>query len=170
MVKSVCEEKLFEDLYRKHMTGIRNFIYYKCGDLVRAEDIAQESFIKLWTNCAEVIFDKAKSFLFTVSQRLMIDLHRKDNVNLNFERQLVAPIDHADPLFKLRTEEFRVSIEKAISRLPDGQREAFLLNRIDKYTYKEIAELLNISQTAVEKRIGKALVKLKTQIEELKGI
>ena len=73
-----------------------------------------------------------------------------------------------DPHFILRTKEFREKLETAISNLPDGQREAFLLNRIDKLTYKEIAHLLEISTTAVENRMTKALIKLKSSIEELK--
>lgn len=170
MVKSVCEEKSFDYLYREHISVIRNFIYYKCGDLAKAEDISQESFVRLWNKCKEVIFEKAKSYLYTVSQRLLIDQYRKDQVNLNFEKQQVSAVNHQDPHFELRTKEFRANIEKAISDLPEGQREAFLLNRIDKYTYKEIAVLLDISETAVEKRIGKALLKLKGKIEELKNI
>jgi len=61
-----------------------------------------------------------------------------------------------------------VQIEEAISALLSAQREAFLLNRIDKLTYKEIAIRLDISQTAVEKRMTKALIFMKNRIEELR--
>jgi len=53
-------------------------------------------------------------------------------------------------------------LEEAINSLPEGQREVFLLNRIEKHTYKQIAEMLDVSVKAIEKRMHKALLKLKT--------
>jgi RNA polymerase sigma-70 factor (ECF subfamily) len=52
--------------------------------------------------------------------------------------------------------------------LPEKQRLVFLLSRIEKMTYKEIAELLDISVKAVEKRMHKALVSLRESISEQK--
>ena len=57
--------------------------------------------------------------------------------------------------------EFDEKIKRAIGLLSDGQREVFLLSRIQKKTYKEIAELLGISVKAVEKRMHKALIKIR---------
>lgn len=167
-IPSICEEKHYSALYIKDAEKLRNYIYYKCGDLDLAEDIAQESFIKLWQKCKDVIFDKASSFLFTIAHRLFIDSTRKDKVVLNFAKSQVPKSNSEDPSFILETNEFKEKIEKHISDLPDGQREVFLLNRIDKLTYKEIAKTLDISETAVEKRMAKALLKLRDQIEEFK--
>ena len=54
-MSSVCEEKIYSALYEEHCTPLRNFLYYKCGDLDKAEDIMQDSYIKLWENCKKVI-------------------------------------------------------------------------------------------------------------------
>ena len=51
---SVCEEENYHSLYTDHIDSVRNFLYYKCGDLEQAEDLAQESYVKLWEKCAEV--------------------------------------------------------------------------------------------------------------------
>ena len=59
-------------------------------------------------------------------------------------------------------------MERAIAELPETQREVFLMNRIDKMTYGEIAEALGLSVKAIEKRIGKALRELRSKIIELK--
>ena len=53
--------------------------------------------------------------------------------------------------------EFLLKIEKSISELPDKQREVFLLSRIEKKKYKEIALLLGVSIKTVEKRMHDAL-------------
>ena len=57
--------------------------------------------------------------------------------------------------------EFKERLEEAISQLPDKQRTVFLMNRIDKKTYREIAELEGVSVKAIEKRMGMALKTLR---------
>ncbi|MCP4460475.1 MAG: RNA polymerase sigma factor [Cytophagales bacterium] len=166
--QSICEESRYSEIYSQQAEKLRNFLYYKCGDLAKAEDLAQETFLKLWKKCAEVAYESVVGFLYTVAKRLFLDLVRSEKVILKFEKSLLPNMNSEDPLFQLRTEEFREQVEKAISDLPDGQREAFLLNRIDKLTYSEIADKLEISHTAVEKRISKALARLKDDIVELK--
>jgi RNA polymerase sigma-70 factor (ECF subfamily) len=60
--------------------------------------------------------------------------------------------------------EFLEKIEKAISDLPEKQKEVFLLSRIEKMKYREIAEILGISVKAVEKRMHLALLEMKEKI------
>lgn len=164
---SVCEEQVYNQIYKTHAESLRNYLYYKFGDLQRAEDIVQDSFIKLWSKCSSVIYEKVAGFLYKISRNLMIDNIRSNRVALKFEKSLIPIQDNEDPYFHLRTKEFREKIEETISSLPEKQREAFLMNRIDKLTYKEIALRLEVSETAIEKRIAKALIKLKT-ITEIK--
>ncbi len=166
-MRSVCEEQNFQELYRSHAKSLRNFLYYKCGDLQRSEDLSQEALIKLWENCKEVVFEKAKSYVYTIANRLMLDHFRHQKVVLSFAKQSPAPITNQDPDFTLREKEFEHILEKAISELPDTQREAFLMNRIDKMSYAEIAETLEISVKAVEKRMHLALHTLKDKVKEL---
>ena len=54
-VESVCEENVFNGVYKTHAKALYNFMYYKCGDVSKAEDFVQESYIKLWNNCAKVV-------------------------------------------------------------------------------------------------------------------
>ncbi|MEO1049117.1 MAG: RNA polymerase sigma factor [Bacteroidota bacterium] len=166
---SVCEEKVYSAVYRSHAEKLRNFLYYKCGDLDKAEDLMHDTFQKLWQKCAEILYEKVTGFLFTVANNLFLDLTRSEKVSLKFEKSQQPATDTSDPHFLLRTKEFQEKVEMTISSLPEGQREAFLLNRIDKMTYKEIAQHLDISETAVEKRITKALVKLREAIKEFKN-
>lgn len=136
-------------------------------DLERAEDIMQESLVRLWENCSKVEFEKAKSFLFTVGQRLLIDEMRKNKVELAFTKRL-SEGKSEDAHFEMVKNEFEQKLQKAISDLPEKQREVFLMNRIDKLSYKEIAEILELSIKSVEKRMHLALLTLKEQLSELK--
>lgn len=76
-------------------------------------------------------------------------------------------ITNQSPEYLLEEEEFKQKLQNAIASLTTAQREVFLMNRIDGKKYKEIAELLDISQKAVEKRMSGALKTLKAQIENI---
>jgi RNA polymerase sigma factor (sigma-70 family) len=165
---SVCEEKNYQKLHKEHGRSIRNFIYYKCGSLEQAEDIVQEAYIKLWENCKNIVMEKAKSFLYTVAQRLFINQVRHQKVELHFIKENSTPKLSEDPSYILREKEFRQELEKAISGLSEKQREVFLMHRIDKMSYEEIAAALEISVKAVEKRMHQALSALKEKVKELK--
>jgi RNA polymerase sigma-70 factor (ECF subfamily) len=165
-MKSVCEENNFRELFTNLAAPLRNFLYYKCMDLDRAEDLMQEALVRLWENCAKVEFGKAKSFLYTVGQRLLIDQIRKQKTEWAFVERQSDRTDH-DPAFELLHDEFGQRLQAAITAMPDTQREAFLMNRIDQLSYAEIAERLGISVKAVEKRMHLALLFLKEKVEEL---
>lgn len=166
-MRSVCEENNFSSLYASLARPLRNFLYYRCGDLERAEDLVQDAMVRMWENCSQVVFEKAKSYLYTVGIRMLTDQFRHDKVKLQFSRQ-AAPGTANDPSFEMEKKEFEKKLEEAISALPETQREAFLMNRIDKMSYAEIAEVLNISVKAVEKRMHLALATLKENVKELK--
>lgn len=167
--KSVCEDQNYKALYEEHSTSLRNFMYYKCGNLDQAEDYSHEAFVKMWERCKEVIFSKAKGYLFTIANRLFLNTVEHQKVVLKFERRTSGKVNTETPEYLVQEEEFKLRLEKAISELPEGQREAFLMNRIDKMSYNEIAEALGVSVKAIEKRIHKALINLKERVGELKG-
>ena len=62
--------------------------------------------------------------------------------------------------------EKKVLFQKALNQLPEKQKTALLMNKMQGLTYKEIAEVLNLSQKAIEKRIGLALKALKQNLNQ----
>lgn len=164
---NVCEEPTFQKVFVEHSEGLRNFLYYRCGNLSQAEDWVQESFVRLWNNCAKVPLQKAKGFLFTVGNNLFLNETKHQKVVLQFQQtQTASDRETVDPQLLLEGKEIRERLEAAIGQLTEGQRTVFLLNRTENKTYKEIAELLGISVKAVEKRMHKALVRLRVVINQ----
>lgn len=165
--ETVCADTVFRRLYKAHAKHLRNFAYYRCGDLQQAEDIAHESLLRLWQNCAKVLVAKAKSYLYTTAQRLLIDQSRHHQVKLAFERkpEIQQP---QTPEQELLEKEFEQRLTEAVGRLAPTQREAFLMNRVDEMTYTEIADTLGITVKAVEKRMHLALQQLKNELSELR--
>lgn len=163
----ICEERLFESIFEKHSKNLHNFLYYKFGEHLNPKDKVQEAFIKLWQNCSKVSPDKAKSFLFTTANNLMLNAVAHQNVVLKYEKRPQKTATIESPEFLLEEKEYHEKLQKALSNLTDAQRVAFLMNRVEGKRFKEIAQLLNISTKAVEKRIYGALKKLR---EDIKGI
>lgn len=157
----VCLEHDFHLLFKDYSRGLRDFIYYKCGENALAEDLAQEAFLRLWRECRKVPYEKAKSFLFTVANHLVLDEIKHRKVVARFHLQKPDSYLPATPEEVLEEEEFRQRLEAAISALPVKSREVFLMNRIEKMTYAQIAGLLEISVKAVEKRMHRALSELR---------
>ena len=164
--QSVCEEKNFDTLFNAHFESARNYLYYKCGDLQQAEDIVQDAFVKLWKQCADIIYSTAKSLIFKMCSNALLNEFAHKKVVLRYEAIPREDKDHESPDFVLETEEFRIKLEQAISKLSDKEREVFLLSRIDKKTYKEIAEITNITVKAVERRMSNAFINLRKLLGE----
>ncbi len=159
--QDVCKESVYENLFVTLAPTLRNFLLYKFRDLERADDIVQEAFVILWQNCKKVTPGLAKSYLFKVGQNQFLKLLDRDKVRQKHLSLQTDMVNKEDGEFQMEYNEFSATLESAIEQLPDGQREVFLLNRVDKKTYVEIAEMLEVSVKAVEKRMHKALVKLR---------
>ena len=159
--QDTCQESVFNDLFRKIAPLLRNFLCYKFKDVDSAEDMVQEAFMVLWKNCSKVIPEMAKAYVFRVAQNQMLKLVDKDKVKQKHIPFIGKTTHTEDPQFQMEFTEFNQKIQNAINQLSEGQREVFLLNRVEKKTYNEIAEMLEVSVKAVEKRMHKALVKIR---------
>lgn len=165
--EDICNETLFSSVFSKHAKDLHDFLYYKFGETLNPKDKVQEAFIKLWENCAKVKPSKAKSFLFTVANNLMLNATAHQKVVLKYQKTKPKTYTNEDPQFILETNEYMDKLQNAISNLTEAQRTAFLMNRIEGKKHREIAEILGISTKAVEKRIYGALKKLRENIKEI---
>ncbi|MEP3837907.1 MAG: RNA polymerase sigma factor [Algibacter sp.] len=164
----LCEETYFNTFYLEQIQHASNFAYYKCGDKDNALDLVQDAFSKIWENCSKIDFAKAKTYLFTTVNNLFLNKVKHKKVVMEYAK--AAPyIDKTNesPEYLLEEEEFKKKLQHTLSLLSDAQREVFLLNRIDGKKYREIAEMLGVSQKAVEKRMSAALKVLRAHIENI---
>ena len=164
---NICEEHLFSSIFNKYSKDLHNFLYYKFGDLLNPKDKVQEAFIKLWQNCAKISPDKAKSFVFTTANNLMLNEAAHQKVVLKYQQTKPKMHTNESPEFLMQESEYMEKLQNALANLTEPQREAFLMNRVEGKRFKEIAKILDISTKAVEKRIYGALKKLRLEIKEL---
>lgn len=164
--ENLCNDKIFNGFYLKHSRDLYNFMYYKSGDGEQASDFMQEAFIKIFENCGKIDFAKAKSYLFTTANNLFLNVIKHQKVKLAYaQNNSIEDRTGEDPQFVLQEKEYKKQLQEAIANLTEAQREVFLLNRIDGKKYREIAEMLDISEKAVEKRMMGGLKKLRAQLD-----
>jgi len=162
-----CEEHVYSALFKKHSKNLHDFLYYKFGAKLNPKDKVQDAFIKLWDNCKKVPPEKAKSFLYTTANNLMLNAVVHQKVVLKHQNKPQRHSTNESPEFILEEKQYSDKLQKALDNLTEAQRIAFLMNRAEGKRFKEIAELLDISVKAVEKRIYGALKKLREDIDEL---
>ena len=105
--------------------------------------------------------------MYTTANNLMLNQANHEKVKLKYAEIPQKSHTNESPEYVMEENQYMEKIQNALSKLTEAQRVAFLLNRVEGKRFKEIAEILNISTKAVEKRIYGALKKLREDIEGL---
>jgi len=132
-----------------------------------AEDIAQQTFIKIWENRKKlsVSKDKLKRYLFKVAYNLFIDSQRKKKKEFelleNLKQEAYLELVDADTsLFEERLKK----VEMEIDNLPEQCKKVFIMSKKEGLKYREISEQLHISIKTVEVHMAKAMKRLRAQL------
>ena len=130
-----------------------------------ARDIVQNAFVKLWIHHQQVEYKKARSYLFTVAYRNMIDFIRKSKRIDN-----VAEVPERVHTTETRNFELREHLELSLAQLSETQRSVILLRDYEGYSYKEIAEITHLSEAQVNVYIYRARKKLQGIIGSIETV
>lgn len=170
----------FEVLLKRHERGVYNFIYRLIRNREVANDLLQETFLRVVKN-ARRYSRKAKftTWLYTIARNQCIDTVRKarhrDHASLDqparhnpegrtlMERLPGASpngFDHAD------AGEMKVRIEQAIAQLSDEQREVFVMRQFMQLKFNEIAEVVGVSENTIKSRMRYALENLRLALAD----
>ena len=105
-------------------------------------------------------------FIFTVAKNLYLKHYRKKKISFNFTNSLITTgYENESPEFILEMKEFDSKLQASIALVPVKTRAIFLMNRMDRMSYNEIAVSLKISTKAVEKHMSKALKILREKVD-----
>ena len=165
--KKICQPKIFESIFYLYAKELKRFIFFKTQDMALAEDILQDAFIKLWDNCDNVNYEKVRAYLYAVSNNLFLNIKKHEKVVWKHRSHQVQESTNESPEFLLLEQEFLEKLERTINELPKNQKEVFLLSRIEKKKYREIASMLDISIKTVEKRMHYALLHMKNSVGKI---
>lgn len=172
------KEEAFDELVYRYQDKITNFLFRYTGNYETAEDLAQDTFIKLFkskhlykdiakfsTWFYTIAINTAKTWLKnegkidTISINLGFD--EDGEKDFDIESKDITPDDYANS----RIEEYY--IQKALSMLDDKFREIIILRDIQDLDYEEIAKILELPIGTVKSRINRAREKLKNLLQEI---
>lgn len=142
--------------------GVFRFILKNLGDEESSRDIVQEAFVRLWDKHSDVDFEKSKTYLFTAAYHIMIDMIRKEKNKARYLEH-VGERGHARNDFSDLSEILR----DAVAQLPEIQRTVVMLRDYEGYSYQEIGEITNLTESQVKVYIYRARKFLKQYIGSL---
>jgi RNA polymerase sigma-70 factor (ECF subfamily) len=138
---------------------------YKCiRNSDDARDIVQDSYTKLWENRKAVEFSKSKAWLFTTAHNGLINFLKKQGRTSFFEEGKLDKMDLVSESHKFEVKEI---LEKCLEVLPPVQRSILLLRDLEGYDYKEIGEILDLTESQVKVYLFRARQKLKDNLKDL---
>jgi RNA polymerase sigma-70 factor (ECF subfamily) len=149
----------------QYSDGLYRFILKNIKDSEKASDIVQDSFEKLWRRIAEVAFEKAKSYLFSTAYHTMIDGIRKEKRIEDFNHVKPELYSHEDQYSDLQE-----ILHAALDKLPEIQRTVILLRDYEGYSYQEIGEITELSESQVKVYIYRGRVFLKNYIGSMESV
>jgi RNA polymerase sigma-70 factor (ECF subfamily) len=178
------DARAFEALVRRHRAPVFNFILRFTGHRARAEDVLQETWLKVVRSAREYE-PKAKftTWLYTIARNLCVDSARKESYRQT--DSLDAPVgasgDDGDgralgemlpdgsgsPERGAHNARVRPMLERALASLPEEQREVFILREYSGIAFKEIAQVTQTSENTVKSRMRYALEGLRKRLAEL---
>ena len=139
--------------------GVYRFLLKSTRDADLANDLVQDSFMKLWLKRKTVDYKKSKSYLFSTAYHTMIDYIRKNERITRLEGN-----EHFSPVSYDNYSDLKEVLNEAVNLLPDIQRSVVLLRDYEGYSYKEIGEITELSEAQVKVYIYRARLFLKKYI------
>lgn len=162
---------IFEEAFSKHYHELEAHLRNKTGSPDLAADLIQDTFIRFKKTLeTSSSVGNIRAYLFRIARNLLIDHHRKtqsqntesvDGMELD---NLHHPTDN--PARLLEHQERLMNIQKAIDRLPARSREVFLMARVQGMSFVEIGASLGISPKTAFSHMTRALVTLKSLLDD----
>ncbi|MGH7965621.1 MAG: RNA polymerase sigma factor [Candidatus Binatia bacterium] len=171
----------FQQLFQKYSPSVVNFAFHFLGTRGRAEEIAQEVFLQVyrWQKRYE---PKAKfsTWLFKIANNHCLNEVRRGEYKVS--RESLDPIISSDGEERERdfpdtnpdegeesvaVKEAAERIEKTLQRLPENQRAALMLSRLEGMSYQEVAEVIGCTEKAVKSLVFRATQSLKEGLKDI---
>ncbi|MBI4540215.1 MAG: sigma-70 family RNA polymerase sigma factor [Gemmatimonadetes bacterium] len=163
------DRRAFTELVDRYHGRLLNFVYRTIGDRERAEDLVQETFVRVYRHLQR--FDQTKKFstwIYTIASNLAKNELRNRSRNPLVLFQTIRrnweadhrPLEWEDNTYRpddlFRQRHLREMVERAVARLPEHHRIVFVLREMEGKTYEEIAEITRCNLGTVKSRLNRA--------------
>ena len=154
----------FKTFFEKHHNYLYHFLLKRGVSEQQAEDLVQQAFVMIWEKRGEIDVKKSlRSYLFRIAYTRMLNVFRDSS---KFDE--AAEFNHTEGSLgsdtSIETKELGEAIESAINSMPEKRQNVFRLCFIQEFTYKEAAEVLDVSVKTIENHMGLALKELRGKL------
>ena len=152
----------FETLYRQHAARLFTLASRMAGSAEDGEDLLQEIFLQVHRKLGSFKGDSALgTWMYRLALNHCLDYVRSRQTKMSKLTETLDAETSFEPLARRDTPIARMDLERAIERLPDGCREAFLLHDVEGFDHKEVGSLLGIAEGTSKSQVFKARAKLR---------
>ncbi len=179
------DEKSLEILIKRYLKPIYSFAYKYAGNSQEAEDITQETFVKMWRNLKKPVLNLSKGFdpkkgsfkawIFSITKNTAVDFLKKkramqfsDFENERGESTILEKFIDSSPLPNelLERKDLMGTLAKAIGKLLPKYRKTLLLRHNDNLTFREISETTGEPLNTVKSRYRRGIILLKKLLDD----
>ncbi|ANH82499.1 RNA polymerase subunit sigma-24 [Niabella ginsenosidivorans] len=158
-------EKEYNECVNQYADNVYRFILKNLKHAANAEDVVQSAFQALWEQRAEVQAATAKSLLFTIAYRKMID-HIRRHKRVVYEESMTSYEKGAEQ----RVPHLKEVLNQALERLDETKRSLVLLKDYEGYSYGEIGTITGLSASQVKVYLHRARLQLKEYLVKIENI
>jgi RNA polymerase sigma-70 factor (ECF subfamily) len=163
------DQRAFGELVRRYDNRLVNFVYRTVGDRERAQDLVQETFVRVYRHLER--FDQTKKFstwIYTIASNLAKNELRNRSRNPLVLFQAIKqnwdadhrPLEWEDTQYKpddlYRKRFLKEKVEEAVAQLPEHHRIVFVLRELEGKTYEEISDITGVNLGTVKSRLNRA--------------
>jgi len=174
------DEEAFRELFEKHARAIVNFAYHFVGSQTRAEELAQDVFLQIY-RAGPRYEPQAKftTWLYRIATNACLNEvrrpeHRYKKRPLEYQpddRSKRTEIAFADPRAvpgddALAGRQLEAKIREVLAKLPENQKAALVMSRVEGMSYREVAEALECSESAIKSLVFRATATMRKELAE----
>ena len=167
------DEAAFETVFRLFAASLCSFAAHLVGSRDVASDLVQDVFLRVWRNHAQLhIRDGLQAYLYRAVRNRALDVLAHAQIEDRWlarsterspDEQILSPrVEH-----EIDARDLTHALEDALQRLPDRQRQIFVLRWKEEMGYAEIGDLLRISPRTVEVHMHRAIQTLRAELAPL---
>ena len=157
-----------ENLYECYAGDVRRFALYLCGDMVMADEITSDTFVRAWMGAGRIRQPTVKSYLFTIARNAYTDLLRRAARHTQLDENMRDTRISAQTQME-ESAEVR-AVLAALQQLPEMDRTVLLMRALDEMPYEEIAETLGITVVTTKVKVHRARLKLMQDRQERRKV
>ena len=163
-----CQEgdvEAFELLYRQHAARLYTLACRMAGSPEDGEDLLQEIFLQAHRKLGSFKGDSAiGTWLYRLALNHCLDYVRSRQAKMSKVTETLDSDASFQPTARRETPIARMDLERAVARLPEGCREAFVLHDVEGFDHKEVGRLLGIAEGTSKSQVFKARMKLRSML------